>query len=75
MSNRPKTIFRVAKNKDNPYVMIDKRPLENPSLSWKAKGVLAYLLSRPDDWEIILGDLIKRSTDSSKPGKIVILKF
>jgi len=63
VSNRPKTIFRVAKNKDNPYVMIDKRPLENPSLSWKAKGVLAYLLSRPDDWEIILGDLIKRSTD------------
>lgn len=63
MKNKPKTIFRVAKNKDNPYVMIDKRPLENPFLSWKAKGLLAYLLSRPDDWEIILGDLINRSTD------------
>jgi len=63
MKDRPQTIFRVAKNKDNPYVMIDKRPLENTLLSWKAKGLLAYLLSRPDDWEIILGDLIKRSTD------------
>lgn len=58
-----KTIFRIKKDKSNPYVMMDKRPLENPSLSWKAKGLLAYLLSRPDDWEIWIEDLIRRSTD------------
>lgn len=57
------TIFRVVKNKDNPYVMIDKRPIENPALSWKAKGLLAYLLSRPDNWIVRMGDLIKRSQD------------
>ncbi len=58
-----KTIFRVKKNPDNPYVMIDKRPIENRELSWKAKGILAYLLSRPDDWEIWILDLVNRSTD------------
>ncbi len=58
-----KTIFRVVKDKENPFVMIDRRVLENPVLSWKAKGLLAYLLSRPDNWKIIMGDLIKRSTD------------
>jgi len=57
------TIFRVKKSKDNPFVMMDKRPIENDSLSWKAKGLLSYLLSRPDDWTIRIGDLVKRSTD------------
>lgn len=58
-----KTILRVEKNKDNPFVMIDRRPIENPTLSWRAKGVLAYLLSRPDNWIVRLGDLVKRSPD------------
>lgn len=55
------TIIRVQKNKDNPFVMIDKRPLENPSMTWQAKGMLAYLLSKPDDWEINMRHLIKQS--------------
>lgn len=58
-----KTIFRVKKNKDNPFVMIDRRPIENPVLSWRAKGVLTYLISRPDNWIVRLGDLVKRSPD------------
>jgi hypothetical protein len=55
-------IVRIKK-RSNPYVMIDKRPLENRDLSFKAKGLLTYLLSRPDNWEIRLEDLIQRSTD------------
>lgn len=58
-----KTIFRVDKNKDNPFVMIDRRPIENPELSWRAKGILTYLVSRPDNWIVRLGDLVKRSPD------------
>jgi hypothetical protein len=61
--NDKKRVIRVAKNKDNPFVMMDKRPIENPRLSWKAKGILSYLLSRPDDWEINIYDLTNRSTD------------
>lgn len=57
------TIIRVKKDADNPFVMMDKRPLEKDYLSWKAKGLLAYLLSRPDNWKIRMGDLVKRSTD------------
>jgi hypothetical protein len=60
---RGKTIFRVEKNKDNPFVMIDRRPIENPVLSWRAKGILTYLISRPDNWIVRLGDLVKRSPD------------
>lgn len=60
---RKQTIFRTMKNEDNPFVMIDRRPIENPDLSWKAKGILTYLLSRPDNWIVRLGDLVKRSPD------------
>lgn len=61
--NDDKTIFRVEKSKENQFVMIDRRPLEKDYLSWKAKGLLAYLLSRPDNWTVNFGDLVKRSTD------------
>lgn len=63
IAGKPATIFRVVKSKENPYVMIDRRPIDNPKLSFKAKGILTYLLSRPDGWEVSVADLIKRGTD------------
>jgi DnaD/phage-associated family protein len=57
IEGRPSTIFRVVKSKDNPYVMIDRRPIENKNLSYKAKGILTYLMSRPDGWEVNITDL------------------
>ena len=58
-----KTIIRKAHDKDNPYVIIDRTIFEDDSISWKAKGLMGYFLSRPDDWKIWLSDLVKRSTD------------
>lgn len=63
MSFNGNHIIRTVKNRNNPYVMIDKTCLEDTRLSWKAKGLLAYLLSRPDDWEVRVKDLINRSRD------------
>lgn len=57
------SIFRVFKNKDNPYVMINKAALQDPNLSWKAKGLLAYLLSLPDDWQIYESELVNHAKD------------
>ena len=65
IEGRPATIFRVVKNKDNPYVMVDRRPIDNPKLSYKAKGILTYLLSRPDGWEVSVTDLINHGTDKA----------
>lgn len=52
-------IYRVAK-KEN-YVVLDKAFLKDEQLSWKAKGLLAYMLSLPDDWSFSLADLAIRS--------------
>jgi len=63
IDGRPHTIYRVVKSSENPYVMIDRRPIDNPALSYKAKGILTYLMSRPDGWEVSVADLINHATD------------
>ena len=61
-------IYKVQKY-DNPFVQIDKRILEDARLSWKAKGLLAYLLSKPHDWQVRTADIVKKATD----GKTAVL--
>ncbi|WP_050069875.1 hypothetical protein [Anaerosalibacter massiliensis] len=58
-----RTFQRAVKDRDNPYVMVNKSPVKDDGLSWKAKGILVYLLSLPDDWQIYESELVKHSTD------------
>ena len=55
-------IIRVQKRPSN-FVLIDKSFLEDTRLSYKAKGILAYLLSKPDNWKVIVGNLVNYSAD------------
>lgn len=57
------TIFRIQKNTDNPFVMIDKRIFTDKKLSYRAKGILGYLLSRPDNWVVNMVDVANQSTE------------
>ena len=52
------TIVRAARRKR--FVIIDQRAIEDTRLSWAARGLLGYLLSRPDDWKVLVNDLRKR---------------
>lgn len=45
------TIQRGKHDKENPYVLISRKMLRDTSISPKAKGVLCYLLSLPDNWK------------------------
>lgn len=56
-------IFRVSKDKENPYVMLDKRFFHDSTISYKAKGILGYLLSKPDDWKVREKDIVNHGTD------------
>jgi hypothetical protein len=57
------TVFRVAKNRDNPYVMLNKKFLEHPQLSYRAKGILSYILSKPDHWNLNVSDLVNHGKE------------
>ena len=51
--------IRKEHNKDNPYVILNKKTLEIPTLSWEAKGLWSFLLSKPDHWRVSVVHLTK----------------
>ena len=55
------SIIRVKHNQD--FVVMNKTGLEDSKLSFKAKGLLAYLLSKPDNWTANISHLKKVSTN------------
>ncbi|MGE7885587.1 DnaD domain-containing protein [Bacillus sp. NPDC094077] len=54
-------IFRVKK--DNNYSVINNTGLKDKRLSWKAKGILAYILTLPDDWVFYREELSQHAKD------------
>lgn len=57
-------IIRVAKNSN--YTVINNTALNDTRLSWKAKGIITYMLSKPDDWKFYISELVKHSTDGER---------
>jgi len=53
--------IRTIKQKN--FVAVSKALFEDPSLSFKAKGIAIYLLSKPDDWNANVINLQNNSTD------------
>lgn len=54
-------IVRTRKNRN--YTTINNTVLEDDRLSWRAKGIAAYLLSKPDDWQINHEHLLQHGTE------------
>lgn len=48
-------VIRIEKTKD--YTIIHNRFLREKTMSLKTKGLMAYLLSLPDDWKIYVTEL------------------
>lgn len=61
IANEKVTIVRKAKK--SKYSIISNSIMQDTNLSWKAKGILCYLLHLPDDWKINLVHLEKQATD------------
>ena len=59
---KKETIFRTNKRTNN-FTQIDRRCLDDIRLSWKAKGLLSYMLSMADGWVFYETELVKHSTN------------
>jgi hypothetical protein len=57
--HKPATIIRAPKNNEHPYKSVRRATIEDPRLSWEERGLLSFLLVKPDDWEISIPALIK----------------
>ena len=51
------------RNRSHHYISIDKRPLMDKRLSFKARGILAYCLTQPAHLRISMDHLIEQSAD------------
>jgi len=47
-----RTVIRVEHDRERPYVMIAKSTLSDRDLSFEQRGLLAFLLTKPDDWRV-----------------------
>jgi DNA-binding HxlR family transcriptional regulator len=56
-------IIRTRRDRNNPYAMVNKAAFEDERLTWEARGILAYLLTKPDDWQVRTNDLLNRAPD------------
>lgn len=56
------TMIRIHKKTKN-FLILDKTCLQDERLSWGAKGLHAYLMSMPDNWNAEVEDLKMKSTN------------
>ncbi len=55
--------MRKDHNRENPFVMINKEGIRDPRLSAKARGLWAFMLSFPDDWQFNMAYLERSFPD------------
>lgn len=60
------SIIRAPRPESNFY-MLDKKIIEDGRLSWAARGLLVYLLGKPDHWKVSVAHLRNETAGSEKP--------
>ncbi len=53
--------FKIEKNKN--YTIMSNYHLRDKNLSYKAKGLLSFMLSLPDDWDYSINGLVAISKE------------
>lgn len=56
---KDQTIIRTPKNSDRPFFSTARVTAQDSKLSFEARGVLWYLLSKPDDWIVQVSDVMR----------------
>lgn len=57
---------QIRNEKKDNFTILDNHFIRDDTLSWKAKGLLAYLLHLPIDWVVSMEDLKKRATNGKE---------
>ena len=56
------SVFKIEKNKD--FTVMSNYHLRDRNLSYKAKGLLSFMLSLPEDWDYSLKGLCAISKEN-----------
>jgi len=66
LTNKERMIIRGARPEGNFYIL-DKQISEDTRLSWSARGLLVYLLGKPNHWQVSVPALVKETQGSTRP--------
>ena len=58
------SVFKIEKNKN--YTIMSNYHLQDKNLSYKAKGLLSFMLSLPNDWDYSINGLVSISKEGVK---------
>lgn len=62
MIEKPSTII-LQRAVHSPFSPVPKELLNDSRISWKAKGIISYLLGKPQGWAVQVTDLCNKSSD------------
>lgn len=66
-------VFKVKKPEK--YTPISNDVINDKRLSWAARGVLVYLLSKPNNWQVRNSDLLKQAPGGTKKLEAIIAEL
>ena len=58
------SVFKIEKSKN--YTVMSNYHLRDKNLSYKAKGLLSFMLSLPEDWDYSINGLVSISKEGVK---------
>lgn len=64
------TLFRVNKTKN--YTTMSNYQLQDKTLSFKAKGLLSFILNLPDEWDYSMNGLVSVSKENIKAIRTIL---
>ena len=56
----------IRSKREHSYTIVSNRIYQKNQLSWQAMGMLGYLLSKPDNWRVVVPELVSVTKDTYK---------
>ena len=57
----------IRSNREHSYTIVSNKVYDKNQLSWQAMGLLGYLLTKPDNWQVMVAELVNVTKGTKKP--------
>ena len=57
----------IRAKREHNYTVVSNKVYDKNQLSWQAMGLLGYLLTKPDNWQVMVAELVNVTKDTKKP--------
>ena len=57
----------VRTKREHNYTIVSNKVYDKNQLSWQALGLLGYLLTKPDNWQVVVSELVNATKNTKKP--------